>query len=80
MRNSYITGLYKLVEQQQQERQLTKEAPMQTVKPLDQQLVELIRTFNKEQLSRGWHISEFVMRTTGTFADGNTPNFRGPHK
>ena len=71
---SYIESLHRHVAQADKERDQDKQKTLQpTVKPLEQQLVELLRTFNKEQLSRGWHISEFVMRTKGTFADHSHP-------
>lgn len=68
MRNSYISGLYELVERDNEKRQAAKQEIQPTVKPLEQQLIELIRTFNREQLSRGWHISEFVLRCKGVHA------------
>ena len=43
------------------------------VKPLEQQLIELLRKLTKEQLSRGWHISEFTLRLKGTFAEHPHP-------
>jgi hypothetical protein len=70
MCNSYIDGLYKLVEQESQKPQNLQQPP---VKSLEQQLIELIRTFNKEQLSRGLHITEFTLRTKGKFADHSHP-------
>ena len=65
---SYIKSLHRHVEQADKEQEQGKQQTLQpTVKPLDQQLIELLRTLDKEQLGRGWHISEFVMQLDGKY-------------
>ena len=70
---SYIDGLYKLVEQEKQERELAKQrevSSLQTMQPpvksLEQQFLELVRSVSPDQLNRRWTMAEFVMRLEGT--------------
>ena len=73
MRSSYIEGLHRLLEDDDDKRQVAKQEAQHTIKCLEQQLIELIRTFNREEISHGWHISEFVMRCEGAFAEHPHP-------
>jgi hypothetical protein len=80
MRSSYIDGLYKIVEQEKQERELAKEqelASLQTMQPpikcLEQQILELVRSLSSDQLTRPWTMDEFVMRLGGKYRDRPHP-------
>lgn len=79
-RNSYIDGLYKIVEQEKHERKVSKqqeEASLQTMQPpakgLEQQILELLRSLSSDQLNRPWTMAEFVMRLKGKYRDRPHP-------
>jgi hypothetical protein len=59
---SYIESLRRQVEQADKERELVKEAATPpTVKSLDQQLTEYLRTLSKEQLSTPFTMNEIIL-------------------
>ena len=61
MPNSYITGLYKKLERNNEKRELAKsEPPPPSVKSLEQQLVQFIRTLSKEQLRQSWTMDQII--------------------
>ena len=63
MLRSYIDGLYKIVEQEKQERKLSKQqeaVPPPPVKSLEQQLMGYFRTLSQEQLKRPWTMIEII--------------------
>jgi len=60
---SYIDGLYKIVEQEKQERKLVMQqeaVPPPPVKCLEQQLMGYFRTLSQEQLKRPWTMIEII--------------------
>ena len=63
-RSRYIDGLYKIVEQEKQERKLAKRqeaVPPPPVKCLEQQLMGYFRTLSQEQLQRPWTMNEIIL-------------------
>jgi hypothetical protein len=77
---SYIESLRKHVETHIEERELAKQQEalsrqtMQSLtKPLEQQLIELLRTLSPDQLYRHWTMEDFVMRLKGRFRDRPHP-------
>jgi hypothetical protein len=61
MRNRYITGLYRVLEQDNEKRELAKSDTLPpTVKSLEQQLVQFMRTLSKEQLRQSWTMDQII--------------------
>jgi hypothetical protein len=78
MLSRYIEGLYKIVEQEKQERELAMQqeaASPPSVKSLEQQLVEYFRTLSHEQLQCPWTMNEIIMsgNLKGKFRDRPHP-------
>jgi len=80
MLRSYIDGLYKIVEQEKQERELAKQkdiAALQTrrpeVKPLEQQLVEHFRSLSSSQVKEPLLISDLIHHLKGRIRDHPHP-------
>ena len=74
-RSNYITGLYKMLEHDNEKRQLTKEDPPHTVKSLELQLVQFQRTLSKEQLRQSWTMKQIIGTgaLTGKYRDRPHP-------
>ena len=76
IRGSFIDGLYKILEQQQQERELVKEEnATPPVKSLEEQLVMYFRSLSPAQLSRPFTMNEIIMsgNLTGKMLDRPHP-------
>ncbi len=80
MLRNYMESLHKLVEEQDKARELAKQqetAALQTMQPsvklLEQQFFELVRSLNSDQLNRPWTMSEFVMRLKGKYRNRPHP-------
>ncbi len=76
MRSAYIDGLYKMVEQQNQERELAKkqEATLPPpVKSLEQQLVEYLRTLPVSQAKQPIHMPDLVLHLQGKYRQNPHP-------
>jgi hypothetical protein len=73
-KSSYITGLYKLSEQQQQ-RELAKREPTPPAMSLEQQLFRFLRTLSKEQLRHPWTMDQIILygNLTGKYRDRPHP-------
>ena len=77
MRNSYIDGLYKMVELQNQERELAKRQEANEPKtfqtaprPLEQQVLELTRSRGSD---RPWTMEEFLACLEGAYCERTHP-------
>ena len=73
-KSSYIAGLYKMLELQQ-ERELAKQDPSPPVKSLESQLIQFFRTLSKEQLRHPWTMNEIILagNLTGKYRDRPHP-------
>jgi hypothetical protein len=75
-KNSYIDGLYKMVEQENEKRELAKQQDQksQTIQtapiPLEQQILDLTRGHNSD---RKWTMAEFIACLTGTYSEQTHP-------
>ena len=82
MLRSYIDGLYKHLEKVEKEReqlqakrnqQVITDSFSRSTKPLEQQIVEFLRTQSPDQLKRPWTMDEFVMHLDGQWRDRPHP-------
>jgi len=80
MLKNYIKNLYNIVEAENNKKEQVRRqeaASLQTMQPsvkgIEQQILELLRSLSSDQLSRPWTMAEFVMRLEGKYRDRPHP-------